>query len=205
MGAVMPSVAEHAEGLALEIHAGQAYYGTRDNFRRDFVDFHLRPGVRTIRTLGGTPDEQAIFWLHDTIEDTDVTLEALAERGVPPQVVDGIDQLTWWPDQSYEEHLQRLAPLPQVNGLKIVDSRNNLDAAFELKSYMSAEEYDICVQKYAGNIVFLAPHFLETNRSRAWSRFVINQANHAKAILDEHCGRVAIPLATGVPRPSFAS
>lgn len=201
------AVAEHAESLALELHAGQAYYGTRDHFRRDFIDFHLRPGVQTIETLGGAADARATFWLHDAIEDTDMTLDGLAERGLPEGVIDGVDKLTWWPGQSYDEYLQRLAPLPQVNGLKIIDSKRNLQAALELKPHIDPEEYDIWVRQYAGNIVFLAPYFLESGRSRPWSQFVIGQADRAQAILDkqQRFGQAAIPLATGLPRPSFAS
>lgn len=199
------SIAGRAEALALDIHDGQAYYGTEGSFRRDFVSFHLRPGVDIIRGLGGGEVEQAVFWLHDAIEDTDMTLEGLEERGMPEEVVSGVERMTLWPGQSYGQHLAELSGLPQASGLKIVDSGRNLDAALELRRHMSPEEYDICVRKYAGNITVLAPRFLGSGGGPAWDRFVEDEAERAQAILDGHRGRTAASPVPGPPRPLYAS
>lgn len=200
------SVANLAEGIALERHAGRLYHGSP----YDFVDYHLRPGVRIIRGLGGTDTQEATYWLHDTVEDTETTLADLISWGVPLEVVGGVDILSKPPDQSHQEYMRRVAATPQVNGLKVVDSVVNLDATLELEPRMSTKDYDTCVRKYAGNIVFLEAPFFETNpnRSPAWSEFVIKQANRAKAILAEHSrryGQVAMSLGTDLSKPAFAS
>jgi hypothetical protein len=196
------AVASQAEALARELHAGQRYYGTEF----DFAAYHLEPGVRTIRNLGGTPEDEAIFWLHDTVEDTSATLADLEERGVPSRIVSGVDLLTVWPGQSHQENIGKVANHPQANRLKIIDSSLNLRSAIDPESHMSAEERQICLRKYAGNIVFLEQHFRRLNRHPAWSRFVIEQAEHAKSMLGEPGSeRSAGPLPQGLPLPSFAS
>lgn len=196
------AVASQAEALARELHAGQHYYGTEF----DFAAYHLEPGVRTIRSLGGSPEDEAIFWLHDTVEDTSVTLAGLEERGVPSAIVSGVDLLTVWPGQSHQENMDRVAGQLQANRLKIIDSSLNLRSALDPESGMSAEERQICLRKYAGNIIFLESHFRRMNRHPDWSRFVIEQAEHAKAMLGESGSeRSAGPLPQGLPLPSFAS
>ncbi len=196
------AVAGHAEALARELHAGQRYYST--DF--DFVDYHLEPGVKIIRGLGGTPEDEAIFWLHDAVEDTGETLDDLEERGVPPRVVAGVGLLTMWPGQTHQENMGKVANDPQTGRLKVVDSDVNLDAAIDRASRMGAEERQICMRKYAGNIVFLERHLRRMNQHPAWSKFVGEQAARAQAMLggdgDEQSAR---SLSPGLPWPSFAS
>ncbi len=201
-------VNERAEALASELHAGQPYYGTEGDNRRDFADFHLRPGVQAVRLAGGSEVEQAIFWLHDSVEDTDVTLDDLRDNGMPDEVVEGVDHMTWWRDrgQSYDEHLGRLAASLKYCWLKVVDSgRGNLDAALKLKRFMDPEEYDICVRKYAGNILTLGPHVLESAPQSPRAGFVSAEMARAQSILDAHHGRTATHHAPKLLRPAFAS
>lgn len=194
--------------LAMELHAGQAYYGTEGDHRQDFVDYHLRPGVQVVRQAGGSELEVAVFWLHDSVEDTGITLDGLSDRGMPDEVIEGVDHMTWWRDrgQSYDEHLGRLAASGGYGWLKVVDSgRGNLDAALEMKRFMDPEEYDICVRKYAGNILTLGPRVLEGGAGRPWQSFVSSEVIRARSILDSHHGRTTEPRATTLPRPAFVS
>lgn len=205
---VISGIAEQAEALARDLHAGQSYHGTEGDYRRDFADFHLAPGAEAVRLAGGTELERAIFWLHDSVEDTAITLEGLRDRGMPEDVVDGVDHMTWWRErgQTYEAHLGRLAASPEYGWLKVVDSgHGNLAATLELRQHMDPEEYDICVRHYAGNVLVLGPQVLESSPGAAWRGLVETEMDKARSILDAHRGRTAASLATMLPRPAFAS
>lgn len=198
-------IGEHAETLAREMHEGQTYHGTEGNHGRDFVDFHLEPGVRVIQSAGGSDVQQAIFWLHDSVEDTGMTLEELSVRGMPDEVVQGVDLMTHWPGQSYDGHLGRLATSPVLAGLKVVDSGRNLQATLELRRHMSPDEYDVCVRKYAGNVLLLGPQVTESHMGQSWIDLAESEMDEARTILDSHHGRTTASPATMLPRPSFAS
>lgn len=163
------------------------------------------PGVATVRRLGGNEVDEAVFWLHDIVEDTDTTLGDLRERDVPREVISGVDLLTHWPSQSHREYLLRLAGDPQASGLKIVDSTVNFNATLRLRNHMSPEDFSTCLRKYAGNISFLAERLPPVGLERTWSEFAMNQARRAKFILNKQLGQSAVLLAQTKQRPAFAS
>ncbi len=63
--------------------------------------------------------------LHDLVEDTDVTLEELIERGYSRQVVDAIDALTHRDSDSYEHYVLRIAECELAKRVKLADLRDN--------------------------------------------------------------------------------
>lgn len=88
-------------------HASQAH-GRIDQRRRysnQPYEVHLKSVATLVASVGGDEEMVAAAWLHDTVEDTPVTLEEL-ERTFGPGVASLVDQLT---DVSRPHHGNRAA------------------------------------------------------------------------------------------------
>lgn len=66
--------------------------------------------------------------LHDTVEDTDITLEALA-ADFPPEVVEAVRLLTHDPDTDYFDYVRRLKENPIARKVKLADLDHNSDVS----------------------------------------------------------------------------
>lgn len=105
--------------LARQAHAGQV-----DRAGRDYFDAHLTPIAAAAACFG--PDAEAAGWLHDVLEDTDLTATDLAGRGVPPAVVEAVESVTRRSDETYEELITRAAAHPLGCLVKLVDNAWNI-------------------------------------------------------------------------------
>lgn len=72
-------------------------------------------------------DEKMAAVLHDVVEDSDWTLEALLGEGFPSHVVEAIDALTRREDEQYIDFIHRARRNPIARKVKIADLRDNLD------------------------------------------------------------------------------
>lgn len=95
--------------LALQI-AAKAHAGAVD---RDSQPYILHP--LTVGLMGHTDEERAAGFLHDVIEDSDWTAEALLEVGIPQGIVEALRLLTHDKQVNYFDYVQH-----------IIDSRNPL-------------------------------------------------------------------------------
>ena len=66
--------------------------------------------------------------LHDTVEDTSVTLEQLA-REFPAAVVDAVALLTHDPDTTYFDYVRRIKSNPIARKVKLADLAHNSDTS----------------------------------------------------------------------------
>jgi len=64
--------------------------------------------------------------LHDTVEDTDMTLEQLAET-FPKEVVDAVALLTHDESEPYLDYVARIKSNPLAKKVKLADLRHNSD------------------------------------------------------------------------------
>lgn len=64
--------------------------------------------------------------LHDVVEDTDITLEMLAET-FPTEVIDAVAMMTHGDDEPYLEYVARLKANPIARVVKLADLRHNSD------------------------------------------------------------------------------
>ena len=72
--------------------------------------------------------EVAAAWLHDVVEDTPVSLDALA--GVfPTGVVDAVDGVTRREGESYSDFVARAAAGARSRLVKLADVERNLDVS----------------------------------------------------------------------------
>ena len=111
---------EDAIALAVEKHRGQ-----RDKNDRPYI---LHP-LRVLHRLDWNAPESARIAavLHDVVEDTDVTLDELRERGFPEEAVRAIGLLTKHEGESYAQFIERLLPDPIARMVKRADLEDNMD------------------------------------------------------------------------------
>ena len=65
--------------------------------------------------------------LHDTVEDTEITLEALAAE-FPAEVVDAVRLLTHNPETDYFDYVRQIRSNPIALKVKLADLQHNSDA-----------------------------------------------------------------------------
>jgi (p)ppGpp synthase/HD superfamily hydrolase len=72
-------------------------------------------------------DAMMVAVLHDTVEDSALTLGDLDEEGFSGTVVAAVDALTRREDESYDDFISRLASDPLARRVKLADLEHNLD------------------------------------------------------------------------------
>jgi len=109
---------EDALALATEAHRGQLYPAASPE------PFILHP----LRVMLGVTSKaaQIVAILHDVVEDSDVTLRALRDRGFNALIVDAIDHLTRREGEDYEDYIGRVASNPIAREVKLSDLADNL-------------------------------------------------------------------------------
>lgn len=82
------------------------------------------------RVAAGGPTLQAVAWLHDVIEDGELTADDLADQGFNAEVVDAVDALTRrGPAESDSAYLLRVCANPLARMVKRADTADNGDPA----------------------------------------------------------------------------
>lgn len=107
---------DRAKELATSAHQGQV-----DKAGNSYIDHPARVAAVLV-------DDEAIAsaWLHDVVEDTNVTLDQLAEQ-FPPNVVDAVDALTKRADESRAQYYERVRTNPIALTVKLADINDNSD------------------------------------------------------------------------------
>lgn len=110
---------ERALQLALSIHAGQT-----DRAGRPYI---LHP--LTLMMQMDTDDERITAVLHDTIEDSDTTINQLQQKlNLPPHIAEAVDLLSHdKTEMDYDSYVKRLAANPLARKVKLADLRHNMD------------------------------------------------------------------------------
>ena len=108
---------QKAIDLANEKHADQY-----DKLGEAYVE-HLRRVAQRLRT----DTEKTVAWLHDILEDTDMTAGDLAAAGFPDEVVEAVVALTKREGETYEDFIRRAAVHPVAGRVKAADLADNMD------------------------------------------------------------------------------
>ena len=107
-----------AINLAMQAHAGQT-----DKAGMPYIGHVMR-----VMQAGRTIDEKIAGVLHDIVEDTPWTFEALLDEGFPAHIVDALRCVTkLHDDEPYEEFIQRVKSNPLAVAVKINDLTDNMD------------------------------------------------------------------------------
>jgi (p)ppGpp synthase/HD superfamily hydrolase len=108
---------ERAIAIALEAHAGQT-----DKAGAPYILHPLRLMHRMT-----APTAQMAAVLHDVVEDSPWTLEALRAEGFPDGVIEAVDGLTRRDGETYMAFIERAAQHPVARVVKRADLEDNLD------------------------------------------------------------------------------
>ena len=104
--------------------AALAHHGQKDKAGAPYILHPLRLMLRM-----GSDVERMAAVLHDVVEDTPYTLDALRRLGFPPEVVEAVEALTRREDEgeSYEEFVLRAGRNPIARRVKLADLEDNMD------------------------------------------------------------------------------
>ena len=111
---------EVARLVATAAHAGQV-----DKGGVPYIE-HPRFVANRVRELGGDEAAVAAGWLHDVVEDTRFTLDALASV-FPESVMGAVDALTRRDGEPYFDYVERARGNEAACLVKISDLEHNLD------------------------------------------------------------------------------
>ena len=128
------SLLKEAASFAQAAHRNQ-----RRKYTNEPYWYHCEQVARTVDQLGGTDEQVAAAWLHDTVEDTDVTQEQINRHfgDIVGRIVDDLtDKFTHeaFPYLNREERkglelkrLARIAPMSKTVKLAdIIDNTNDI-------------------------------------------------------------------------------
>ncbi|MCP3772306.1 GTP pyrophosphokinase [Paenibacillus sp. MZ04-78.2] len=97
-------------------------------------------------------DSRIVAVLHDVIEDSDMTMEALRQEGFAEHLLEALDCLTRRENESYNRFLQRIKPNALARFVKLLDLEDNRD----VRRIKNLSEKDFArLQKYEKAVDYL--------------------------------------------------
>ena len=107
---------------AIEI-AKKAHDGQTDKSGMPYIGHIMR-----VMNAGKTIDEKIVGVLHDIVEDTEWSFDALLEEGFPAHIVDAVKCVTRLTnDEPYEDFIRRIKENRLATAVKINDLTDNMD------------------------------------------------------------------------------
>jgi (p)ppGpp synthase/HD superfamily hydrolase len=113
-----PAIAMQAAELA---HSG--FY--RRDRKTPYIN-HPAAVARRLASKGADDITIAAAWLHDVLEDTDMTRPMLEAHGVSAEVLDVVATLTRGEEDAYTDYLARVKANPRARVIKVADMLHNL-------------------------------------------------------------------------------
>ena len=107
---------------AIEI-ATQAHQGQFDKSGKDYIGHPLR-----VMEMGRTEEEKIAGVLHDVVEDSDWTFEALEAEGFSQEIIAALKCVTKLSEnENYDDFIERVKKNPLAVAVKINDLTDNMD------------------------------------------------------------------------------
>ena len=100
----------------------KAHKGQKDKSGREYVMHPIRVAERC-----KNPKAKIVALLHDTIEDTDITIEYLLKNGFPEEIINGVLSVTKQAGETYEDFVRRAAKNALGKEVKQADLEDNMD------------------------------------------------------------------------------
>lgn len=107
-----------ARAWDIKAHAGQ-----KDKAGKDYFRAHVAAVAERVK---GDPVAETVAFLHDTVEDTSITIEDI-RTGFPKEVADAVDALTQSKNMPYAEYLWHIQQNPIAVKVKLSGLRSNMD------------------------------------------------------------------------------
>ena len=105
---------EKARAWAEKMHRGQT-----DKSGNPYIGHPERVAGRL-----KSPEEQVVGWLHDTVEDTEMTLSEI-EGGFGPETTAAVDAISRRDGEEWDDYLKRVKQDPVARRVKISDLIDN--------------------------------------------------------------------------------
>lgn len=106
-----------AEKIARRAHRRQK--------RQDGIEPYIRHPERVAKNCQLT-ESKIVAWLHDVVEDTELTLEDLRKAGFSKQIVDAVDAITHRDYESYISYILRVRANELACWVKMADILDNM-------------------------------------------------------------------------------
>ena len=136
------SQSEKAYRIAKKAHLGQV-----DKAGEDYIKHPEK-----VASFVKTDEEKAVAYLHDVIEDTELTLEDLNEYDFSKEVLEAVDIITKKRGEDYQSYLNSVKKNKLAREVKLADLHHNSD----LTRLIKVTEKDIKrKEKYQKAIDFL--------------------------------------------------
>ena len=136
------SQSEKAYEIAKKAHLGQI-----DKAGEDYIKHPEK-----VASFVKTDEEKAVAYLHDVIEDTELTLEDLNKYDFSKEVLEAVDIITKKRGEDYQSYLNSVKKNKLARAVKLADLRHNSD----LTRLIKVTEKDIKrKEKYQKAIDFL--------------------------------------------------
>ena len=111
------SQSEKAYEIAKKAHLGQV-----DKAGEDYIKHSEK-----VASFVKTDEEKAVAYLHDVIEDTELTLEDLHEYNFSKEVLEAVDIITKKRGEDYQSYLNSVKKNKLARAVKLADLRHNSD------------------------------------------------------------------------------
>ena len=108
---------ERAIQIAAEAHKGQ-----RDKYGKPYILHVIR-----VMNRGKTIQEKVVGALHDLVEDTDWTFEALEKAGFSDEIIQAVKKLTKPEGADYLEYVKEIRGNHLARAVKLNDLSDNMD------------------------------------------------------------------------------
>lgn len=114
---MLPDYIKIAHEIAKKAHAGQV-----DKAGMDYIKH-----PEAVASFVITNEEKATAYLHDVLEDTEITATDLLNAGIPHNVVEAVQVLTKEKYAPYFEYLSRVKENSLARTVKLADLKHNSD------------------------------------------------------------------------------
>ena len=111
------SQSEKAYEIAKRAHLGQV-----DKAGQDYIKHPEK-----VASFVETDEEKAVAYLHDVIEDTELTLEDLHEYEFSKEVIEAVDIITKKKGEDYQSYLNSVKKNKLARAVKLADLRHDSD------------------------------------------------------------------------------
>ena len=105
---------EAAKSLATKAHEGQT----------DIAGLPYITHPERVASRLSTPEAQVVGWLHDTVEDTPLTLSDISKK-FGPETAAAVDAISRRDGEKWSDYIDRVAANPMARQVKISDLVDN--------------------------------------------------------------------------------
>jgi (p)ppGpp synthase/HD superfamily hydrolase len=139
----MDNAFELAYKIALDAHEGQV-----DKSGEPYICHPYRVMNNFVEE-----DKKIVSILHDTVEDTNVTLDFLKENGFSDEIIDAIDAISKRKNENRKSYIQRVSENKIATSVKLFDLMDNMNVS---RIKRKLEDKDIeRLKKYHEEYLFL--------------------------------------------------